>query len=64
VARVPFDPAGLDPVDPSELDAGNVPHLHKHGFSPDDLYDVWVDPDAVLLPAPPGGGAHWLLVGD
>ena len=41
-----FDPDGLDPLDPFELDEANIPHLHKHGFTTDDLYDIWADPDA------------------
>ncbi|MGZ4619665.1 MAG: hypothetical protein ACXV3F_13340, partial [Frankiaceae bacterium] len=58
-----FDPDDLDPLDPFELDEANIPHLHKHGFTTDDLYDIWVDPDAIYAPARPDGFADWLLIG-
>ena len=58
-----FDPDDLDPLDPFELDEANIPHLHKHGFTTDDLYDIWAEPDAIYAPARPDGFADWLLVG-
>ena len=54
-----FDPDDLDPLDPFELDEANIPHLHKHGFTTDDLYDIWADPDAIYAPARPDGFADW-----
>ncbi|MEX2406713.1 MAG: hypothetical protein WD834_05190 [Actinomycetota bacterium] len=39
--RLRFDTDLLDPEDPFELDMGNIPHLFKHGYTPDDAYDVY-----------------------
>jgi hypothetical protein len=51
----------LDPEDPFELDTDNRPHLFKHPYSEEDLYDIYYD--ALYYPAREGGAADWLMVG-
>lgn len=58
---MPFDLDALDRDDPFELDADNRPHLVKHPYSEDDLYDIYYD--AHYYPAREGGAADWLMVG-
>jgi len=58
-----FDTSLLDPVDPFELDDGNVPHLAKHeGCDSELLYSMWAS-DCRFLPAA-HGPADWFLVAD
>jgi hypothetical protein len=59
--RERLDPGLLDEEDPFEIDFGNHPHLVKHGYALDDLYDVWVS-DPLVYPAADDGEADWLLV--
>jgi hypothetical protein len=59
---MPLSLDDLDPEDPFELDAGNRPHLFKHGhFGQEDLKDIYYD--AQFYPASPQGPADWLMVG-
>lgn len=51
----------LDPLDPFEIDQGNLPHLLKHGFSVGDLWDLW-DSCWICFPSP-YGDADWIIVG-
>ncbi|MBV9098174.1 MAG: hypothetical protein JO079_08965 [Frankiaceae bacterium] len=50
----------LDPNDPFEIDAGNRPHLYKHGYSPEDALDVYIG-EPLFYPAQ--SPADWLMVG-
>jgi hypothetical protein len=52
----------LDPDDPFEIDT-QAAHLFKHGYSPDDLYDMWCG-NPLFYPADQAGSADWLLVGE
>jgi hypothetical protein len=62
VSRIRFDPDLLDPEDPFEIDHGNLPHLFKHGFTPDDAYDVfWNAP--LFYEGDEAGPADWLMTG-
>lgn len=66
---MPFDPDGLDPEDPFELDEGNRPKLCKRfPYSEADLLDI--HDGAIFYPTGEGeeatGGrrrAQWLMVG-
>jgi hypothetical protein len=54
----------LDARDPFELDMlGNVPHLFKHGYSVDDVYDVWSS-DPTFFEGHEDGPADWLMVAE
>lgn len=52
----------LDPDDPFEMDMGNIPHLFKHGFTPDDVYDVYQG-EPLYYQADEDGPADWLMTG-
>jgi hypothetical protein len=69
-----FDLDDLDPADPFEVDAGNLPHLFKHMFAADgrllyigleDVRDLYVWEAVLYYPADLSvGDAHWLMVGE
>jgi hypothetical protein len=61
--RERLDPDMLDADDPFELDQGNRPHLCKHGFTEEDLYDVWLG-ERIFFPAQANGEADVLLVAE
>lgn len=61
--RARFDPELLDDAEPFEIDDANRPHLVKHSpYSPDDLFEAWLDPARIFLAAEAAGPADWLLI--
>ncbi len=61
--RERFDPDALDPDEPFELDADNIPHLAKHApFTAEDAVDAWTFGDPLFYPASDEGPADWLMV--
>lgn len=60
-----FDLSLIDPVEPFEMDEGNIPHLAKHPpFTHEDALDAWTFGDPLFFPAKKEGPAHWLMVGE
>jgi hypothetical protein len=59
--RLRFDPALLDATDPFEIDFRNRPHLYKHSFCEDDLFDMWHD-EPWIFESQEDGEADWLLM--
>lgn len=57
-----FDTDLIDPDDPFELDLDNGPHLVKHGYTVDDVYDVFYE-EPLFYEAPEDGPADWLMTG-
>ncbi|MDQ3877811.1 MAG: hypothetical protein M3290_05605 [Actinomycetota bacterium] len=59
-----FDPDLLDPIDPFEIDDGNLPHLGRwEGITPDDLLEAWRGEPRLFL-SPEGYPADWDLVSE
>lgn len=61
--RERLDPDLLDQDDPFEIDFDNETHMLKHGYSRDDLVDVWYS-EPLFYPAKDGDEADWLMVAE
>jgi hypothetical protein len=61
--RERFEIDALDPEDPFEIDADNMPHLAKHApFTAGDVIDAWAFGDPFFYPAAEDGPADWLML--
>ena len=61
----------LDPDDPFELDAGNIPHLFKHGLAHlkiqvdlDLIYDIYLFDEPRFYEAHETRSADWIMRGE